>query len=270
MKHVEKKLEHEVNISKKHPLKEFITYFSGVLFVLLLVFFLLGIFVDIFIESLPRKHLTSLNSLLSKTGPGVSLTIRTTEELKIQAILNKILVNTSMSDQNFTVLIRPGKNINAIAYPANIIVLHRPTITAAKTDNEIARVLGHELGHYYNNDHLKGMGRAIIFLGFSVIALGQNSSVTSFLKNTLESVNLKFNRRQEEQADSYGLDLLNKAYGHVEEADSFYKKMKNEYGSSSWLTSYMSTHPAIENRIKKIKTMAVTRGYSLNGKLIKL
>ena len=271
MKFIEKKLEHELNVSKTHPLKEFFIYFSGVLFISLISFFLLGNFVDIFVDNLPKKHLRTMNNLLIQGTQKIPMAKQSTEEQRIQKILDKLVASSHMNNQKFTLKIQKGESMNAFAYPANIIVLLRPTIDAAKTENELAMVLGHELGHYSNYDHLKGMGRNIIFLGMSLLFFGQNNSITEFFKSTMDTVSLKFNRHQEQKADSFGLDLLNKTYGHVEEAETFFTKMNLESPSGqSWMSKYMETHPDIEVRIKRLRNMSLNRGYKLKGEVINL
>ena len=70
-----------------------------------------------------------------------------------------------------------------------------------------------------------------------------------------------FSRRQETQSDEYGVKLLVKAgYNPL----GLYNAMKafkdNGYGTKSGITNWFSTHPATDDRLKKLQEFAAKYG----------
>ena len=41
-------------------------------------------------------------------------------------------------------------------------VIYQGLLAQAESENELMMVLGHELGHFANRDHLRGLGRALL------------------------------------------------------------------------------------------------------------
>ena len=116
------------------------------------------------------------------------------------------------------------------------------------SEEEMAGVWGHEIGHvrlgHYNKGQLRNIGWAI---GTEIL-----KRKTGTVGQTLGSVGMNlaekgFSRNQETQSDEYGVKLLVKAgYNPL----GLYKAMKafkdNGYGTKSGITNWFSTHPATD------------------------
>ena len=76
-----------------------------------------------------------------------------------------------------------------------------------------------------------------------------------------------FSRDQELAADRFGLELVQKRFGHVAGSWRFFKRIGEMPETPSELGSYFSTHPHPENRIKKLKALALEKGWSSTGEL---
>jgi len=68
-------------------------------------------------------------------------------------------------------------------------------------------VLAHELGHFANRDHLKGLGRGLILWIISAGILGQDNAITDLAGRSLIGVQMKFSQAQETKADLFALEL---------------------------------------------------------------
>ncbi len=139
-------------------------------------------------------------------------------------------------------------------------------IEELESENELMFILAHELGHFANRDHLRGLGRRLVLTAISTFLFGVDSHVTNLLMNSLLSVEMKFSQRQEMQADLFALDLLNQHYGHIAGATDFFKKISRE-DTHNRLTYFFATHPYPPARIQTLQDQIQTREYSTGEKL---
>ncbi len=141
-------------------------------------------------------------------------------------------------------------------------------IQNAESENELAMVICHELGHLYHRHLINRLAQMLIWsvVDFFLSA----SSYYSFYNGSINFLtSQKFNRGQEKQADSFGLDCLHKKYNHVNGANTFFQRISTKQGSDviSQIPEFIMTHPNFENRIIYLKNYALKKGYSWNGPL---
>jgi Zn-dependent protease with chaperone function len=223
-----KELEGNVNVSSISPVKDFFVLLAGLFGLILFIYILLGILVDIVAGYIPAKFENSLGNLYkaSIVHQKQSLEIQQ-EELKIQKILQKFEPHFARKDLKFTVQVIDEKTVNAFAYPGGHIVVYSQLFNQSKSENEIAFVLAHELGHYAGHDHLRAAGRGLVFVLASVVLFGSDSQISQFISELLSVTHMKFSQKQELKADYYALDLLQKAYGNVDGAVEFMSQMSD-------------------------------------------
>lgn len=126
------------------------------------------------------------------------------------------------------------------------------------TDDEIANVMGHEIGHALANHTQERMSVAMgstVAAGVLAAVLSGNQS-DSFQRNmALTSmaaslaITLPNSRESETEADQIGIELAARAGYDPRGAVSLWQKMAKEGGSPP---EFMSTHPAPENRMQRL------------------
>lgn len=257
MKYTPKELKENVNISRTSPIREFFLLLGGVLGVILIVYIALGFAVDIVVTKLPPEIEQSLGRLYSKIYEN---TEETTTGIQLQEILDGLAKELPKGELQYKVHLVTNSLINAMALPGGNIVVFSGLIKEVKSENELAFVLAHELGHFANRDHLRGLGRRLVLLTISIALLGRDSSAANFLMNSLLNVEMKFSQHQEKMADLWALDLLNRRYGHVSGATDFFEKMSKKEKKGRILY-YFATHPYPENRVKTLEEQIREKGY---------
>jgi predicted Zn-dependent protease len=151
-------------------------------------------------------------------------------------------------------------SINAFALPGGFVYINRGAINSARSEDEIAAVLAHEIAHvslrHGTNQASKaylaqaGLGLISGLLGGrSQSGLGQvMGAIGGFGLNALF---LKNSRSSEQQADSLALQILRRAgyspYGMV----SFLQTIQRNSGGRS--VEFLSSHPNPENRIARLQ-----------------
>jgi Zn-dependent protease with chaperone function len=112
---------------------------------------------------------------------------------------------------------------NAVALPGGVIAVTRGLLDSVESENELAFVLGHELGHFHNRDHLRGLGRGAVFsLLLVVVGLGGGGSAVQLASLAGQLAQREADRDREIEADHFGLALLAAEYGHVSGAEIFF------------------------------------------------
>lgn len=139
------------------------------------------------------------------------------------------------------------------------------------TDEEILGVIGHEIGHVMNKDSKNAFRTALLTsaLRDGISSAGGTAAKLSDsqLGDLGEAVTQsKFSQKQEYAADEYGYNFL-KQHGENPWAMALsfekLKKMQEEMGAdkTSKVQQLFSTHPDLNNRIKRMSEKATSDGF---------
>ncbi len=263
MKYTPRELHGNVNVSKNSPLKEFFILLGGVLGLLLLTYIALGFAVDLIVPRLPSGTEQRLSALFvdkfSQKKP-------TPVEQQLQQLLDSLVaVLPQETNTAYQVHVISSKQANALAVPGGHIIVLSGLLKELHSENELAFVLSHEIGHFANRDHLRRLGRGLVLSAFSIFLTGLDNNITQFLMQSLLNVELKFSRDQEIKADSYALTLLNKRYGHVAGATDFFARIATQTVHNR-LSYYFATHPYPQDRIAALQVQIRENRYILGEK----
>lgn len=142
--------------------------------------------------------------------------------------------------------------VNAIALPGKKIIVFKGLLNETLTLNSLYFILGHEIGHILNRDHLKSMGRAIaISLGLFFINVGADSN--SFFSINQAVIDRRFSQGQESASDDRAIDYTIKRFKGLYTSNDFFDTIQKINPDASKLASFLNTHPLTQDRIDKIK-----------------
>ncbi|MDX1498186.1 MAG: M48 family metallopeptidase [Salinisphaeraceae bacterium] len=250
-----------VNISKRSPLVEMVWLLGGALLLLLGTYFALGFAVDHIVQRMPDHWEPVLAEHID-----IPLEVDEDDPFQdtVENLLEDLVDQLDKQPYDYEVGIAPSNEVNAFALPGGRIVVTRALITSVKSENELAMVLAHELGHFAHRDHLRGLGRGLSMAALSLLLFGADSGVTQFLTGTLNVAHAGFSRKQETAADQFALELLNAKYGHIGGATDFFERLaENESRWGEWL----STHPASSERVLALRQHAARQRYKVGQTL---
>jgi predicted Zn-dependent protease len=158
-------------------------------------------------------------------------------------------------------VIEDDKTVNAWCMPGGKIAVYTGILPYTRNDTGLAVVLGHEVAHAIAEHGNERMSQALLAQLGGValsVALAEKPEETQELFMLAYGVTanvaalLPYSRLHENEADRIGLTLMAKAGYNPNEAVRFWQTM-SEQGGSRPLT-FLSTHPAPETRIEKIKS----------------
>lgn len=260
MKYTPRLPDNNDNVSPTSPLKELAVLAGGLLATIVGIYLLLGVAVDLIVPRLSPALERRLAKPFLKTVTGIDDAKDSTRD-SIQAILDRLQKNCADLPFPLKVHVKEGDTINALAFPGGHIVIFQGLLDEVTSENELAFVLAHEMGHYANRDHLRGIGRALVFVTVSTLTLGPDSPVANVLGSALNLTEMRFSRAQENRADTFGLETLHCLYGHVGGSTDFFGKIPADQEPGRF-GHYFSSHPENQRRIAHLDELALRNGYS--------
>lgn len=259
MRYVPKQPREGINVSKTHPLAEASTLVVGLGILFALLTIALIFLIEIALYFIPPE---AEKQLFGNWLPEDLVTVNPYDERLVatQELVETLSRHWPDSPYKFTVEIHETDVPNAMAFPGGLIVVTQGLLDEVESENELTFILGHELGHYYNRDHLRALGRlAVLSMVFATGAGDVNVTVADL---TLRG----FGRRQETRADEYGLRIVQSRYGHVNQSWRLFERWEErDPDDSIGVLNYLSTHPASGDRIDDIKELAEREGWPLQG-----
>ena len=147
--------------------------------------------------------------------------------------------------------------VNAVALPGGKIMLFEGLLKKADNPDEVAGVLGHEIGHVRNRDVAQALIRQF---GLSAVIGGGN---TGAMANAL--ISYSYSREAEAAADDHAIGLLKAASISPDPTAAFFGKLAGQekaLGESAAALGYLSSHPLSASREKAFRDSAdKTRAY---------
>jgi len=173
------------------------------------------------------------------------------------------LLDVRLRDYRFF-LVRDN-SVNAFAVPGGFIGVHAGLVATARSEDELAAVLAHEIAHVELRhtmqliEHAQGVNTVGMLSILAAILLGgQNPDFARALlaagaAGSGQSI-VNFTRSNEYEADRLGIELLNRSGYKPQAMADFMRKLqrKEQVGSVSSI-EYLRTHPVGANRIAEIE-----------------
>lgn len=144
--------------------------------------------------------------------------------------------------------------VNAFAIPWGGIYVTYGLLKAADTEDELAAVMGHEIGHVEGRHAVRSMKKQLWGnLLLSLLKGEVSGDVMTALQVAGLFLSLQYSRDQEYDADQRGIEIAYQSgfdpYGEV----VFFERLRRLYGDEPRFLSYLSTHPLHRDRIARAK-----------------
>lgn len=250
--------ENNVNVPSHNHFREFIRLSLWLLGIVFGLYFVLGYAADRFAERLPPKFEAAIAAGITSRFDHGDFP-RTNKYL--QKVLDKLVASAEgLPPFTYKVSIHDQATVNAVALPAGNIVVFKGLLSELKSENEVAIILAHELGHYAHRDHLRGLGRGLVFMSIMTV-LGLSGDLPGFIAPSVQTFDLKHSRDREAAADRYAIDLFARAYGHAGGTIDVFKVLaRQEHGIKQ--PDMFSTHPDTLWRIQTLANYLQQKKYS--------
>lgn len=183
-----------------------------------------------------------------------------------QALVDKVgqkLVQSTLAKQTpyqfeFHLLADPG-TINAFALPGGQIFITEALFRLLKTEDQLAGVLGHEIGHVVGRHSNEQMATSGLWQGIAsglgmILSDGQSNAGAQIAQTIANMRVMKFGRDDELESDALGVRFLIEA-GYNPEGMIGVMEVLAGAAKGSRQPEMLSTHPNPENRAEKIREL---------------
>lgn len=245
-----------VNVSPTHPLVEFAWLAGGLALLVTLALLLLGWGSDYAVSHLPPRYERWLGDHLAlrySAKPDPAL------QRRLDRLIECLPQDSPLRAYPFSVERVETKEVNAVALPGWRILVFRGLLDKIGSENELAMVLGHELGHFAHRDHLRSLGRGLGVTFLSLLIFGPDSNVSNAAGKLMLDAESHYSRAQEAAADAFALQLLVARYGHAAGATDFFQRLEARAGSR--IPYLLASHPHPAARIRALNEAIATHHY---------
>ena len=263
MKYTPRLPKSNVNVTPTSMLREFFVLTLSLAAIIVTVYLLLGFAVDLIVPRISTDLETKMSELFIRSLDAEDVDSKWGGY--VQSLVEDLQKRCTKLPYPFKVHVRKTSSINALALPGGHIIVFTELLDKITSENELAFVFAHEMGHYANRDHLRGVGRAFVFITISTFLFGTDSNISQMLAHALNITELSFSRKQETRADEFALELLNCAYGNVAGATDFFKRLPKEQDPGK-IGHYFASHPENLKRIRNLRKIIRDKGFTLAGK----
>lgn len=177
-----------------------------------------------------------------------------------RAALDKLARALDDNPQDLQIEVANIDMLNAVALPGGKVLLFQGLLGQAKSPDEVAGVLAHEIGHVRERHVMQGLLRQ---MGLAVVLGGFDGSGGSTLNGLLSTT---YTRSAEREADDHSLKALKQAHVSPVGTADFFNRLAAIDGSrelddrqARTMASYTSSHPLSDER-RKLFENAVVRG----------
>ncbi|MEX1221804.1 MAG: M48 family metallopeptidase [Idiomarina sp.] len=180
----------------------------------------------------------------------------------VQCLADELIAGlpTEYREKSWEVNVFDSDQINAFALPGGNIGVYRGLHEIAETPDQLAAVMGHEIGHVIaehgnarmSNNMLIGLGLQV---GSIVASQKTDNNTAAMIMAGLGvgaqvGVMLPFSRSHESESDQLGMDYMAQAGYNPAAAADLWRNMKAASGRSP--PELLSTHPSPDSRIDDI------------------
>jgi predicted Zn-dependent protease len=182
--------------------------------------------------------------------------LRISRNVELTNYVNRIGQNVARNSRrpNLKYIFRvvEDNNINAFTHVGGYIYVNTGLLKAADNEAQVAGVIGHEVGHIVGRHSLNQIRQSMIAQGISAIAgVDRNTIVQVALDLGLRRPK---SRQDEYEADRFGLENIIRTGYAPSGMPEFMKKLQ----SSSSPPEFLSTHPAVPERVNRLQQMIPT------------
>ena len=161
------------------------------------------------------------------------------------AALAKLLAKVDPEAEKVRAGVANMDMVNAVALPGGQVLLFDGLVQQAESPEELAGVLGHEVGHVRERHVMTALLRQF---GLSILLAGANSSVTN---SAFGLAAMGYSRDAEREADEYARARMAESDISPLGAAGFFDRMAKEYGDTAddnAVVGWLASHPSSGER----------------------
>ncbi len=248
---------HEVNVSRESVVAEFLRLLAGLVGVLVVISALLyfgGGWLARFIPFATERSWAGDAVIgVAIDDPGSAENRQVEKYLK--SLVDRLASTMNLPpEMQLTVHYTEMEVPNAFATLGGHIVVTSELYERMPSENALAMVLAHEIGHVRARDPIAALGGTASVAVLFALLSGEAGGLTQQVGNVVMRGN---SRQAEARADEAAIEALKALYGHAGGAAAVFEMFQRESAKAGMsMPSFLSTHPADQERISRLKAAA--------------
>ncbi|HOX07195.1 MAG TPA: M48 family metallopeptidase [Planctomycetota bacterium] len=193
------------------------------------------------------------------------------EQARLEGVTRRLVQVCDAREWNYQIRVLKSSEVNAFAAPGGYVFATQGLMKLIQSDDELAGVMAHELGHVAAKHTAMRMQKAMIWQG---VAVGAAAAATMAGKDEKKSsqaaaaaaaatmvvgqfVLLANSREDEYQADKLGVAYSHRGGYNPEGLVTFFRRLekmeKKSGGDAGGIPAFFSTHPSTPDRIARVE-----------------
>ena len=177
------------------------------------------------------------------------------ENQRLQRILDRIVDVCDRKDLVYTVRIIDKDEMNAVSLPGGYVYLFQGLMDKLETDDELAAVIAHEVGHITARHAMKRLQAAHGYTILQILTIAADEPQAAYgVAVGFENVFLAYSRQDEFQADKLSVKYMTLAGYQPEAILTVLGKLQEEQRKRApSRIAYFRTHPYVQERKGVVK-----------------
>ncbi len=278
MKFVPKEITEEVNVTPVHPLVNLAYLLGTVTLVGIAIYVGLGLIAGQLVKRIgPEMEEKIGASLVNSLFDSPSIERVDADDRRLDYLQDlTISLQDNLSQTGIAAVDYPPVKVsildmpeeNAMVTAGSYLIVTEGLLSNVESENELAFVLAHELGHLHNRDPLNALGRSLVLLTVSgLLGVGQGPT-SALVPNVLNLAEQGHSRTQESAADEYAIALMMARYPHGGHSLDFFRRIEEkelDLGVFNRVAEWQHTHPLTGDRIERLEDIAQANNWPLTG-----
>lgn len=210
-------------------------------------------FVDVVASRIPVAWEQQLGSaVVNNLAPPDRRCANPATAAAMKAILDRLTAAAPPTPYRYVVYVIPEETPNAFAAPGGAIVFTAGLLELTTGPEEVAGVMAHEIQHVIRRHGTQSIVRELSLRALLRLATGDLGGLGTALKTAGQIGALRYSREDEAAADRGAIELLTAAHVDPRGTVTVLEKMKAHPLARFEPPAYLSTHPALDERIASL------------------
>jgi len=186
----------------------------------------------------------------------------------LESLAYQLAVHSPLVDPKFTLIVVDDREVNAFAVPGGVIGVNTGLVLTADSEDELAGVLSHELGHLSQRHFARSqeaskynqwlaLGGLIASIAAASAGGSSGGNVGLALGASAQSLaaqnQLRYSRNFEQEADRIGMQTLTESGYEPRAMSSFFARLDRNTRQLGYIPEFLLTHPLSSSRLSDLE-----------------
>lgn len=191
----------------------------------------------------------------------------------VESLIYRLSVHSSLVDPTFSLVMVDDRDVNAFAVPGGVIGVNTGLVLTADSEDELAGVLSHELGHLSQRHFARSqeankynqwlaLGGLIASIAAASAGGSQGGNLGLALGASAQSLaaqnQLRYSRNYEQEADRIGMQTLTESGYEPRAMSSFFARLDRSTRQLGYIPEFLLTHPLSSSRLSDLERRVST------------